>query len=363
MPLPPLQLLNPIIDAAPDLEQLSQLRKSLTAMLTVSVNRNGPEGYALHAQWNEIQDRLISRAVRLAETELELQGRIAPCPYTFVLFGSGGRGEQCYASDQDNGILYDDPQPGREEEAADYFRRLGTEIQFALQSIGYPPCPGHVVCGNREWSLPISELLHKWQVWFANPAWEHVRYLLICADMRPIAGHTELAGKAMRRFHDTLKDHKPVIAAMLRNSMRHQPVLGLFGNLVKVPYGENAGGIEIKYAIYIPFINGIRFLSMMHGMAAASTMERIGLLHQAGVFAGHEAEKLREIFAVCLHLRNMTSKAHTPEGCWQSSGIIAADRLSKEVRHHIRTCVHEAKWLQQRVLAEYKSREKGAGST
>ncbi len=357
MTLPPLQLLRRFIDKAPDLAALGQLHQSLFPLFATSFVQNEQDEFDFHEQWNDMQDRLIAQTVRLTEAELRGQGLNAPCAYAFVLFGSGGRREQSYWSDQDNGIVYEDPSRDRVQEAELYFRRLGKEIEKALQTVGYPPCTGKVTCGNPQWCMPRAEWQEQLQRRFGYPTWEHVRYLLICADMRPLIGESCLADAVSDHFRMLVRQHPAIAGQLLNNSLRHQPVLGLFGNLLRVPYGAHAGGTEIKYGIYIPFVNGVRYMSMLYGLTDTSTKARISGLRRIGVLKPEEERRLLSRFSICLRLRKLTEKEMTADGLWQSSGIIARQLLMRPIRAQIKSCVREVKALQQRVCIECRGRE------
>ncbi|MCY9516665.1 DUF294 nucleotidyltransferase-like domain-containing protein [Paenibacillus apiarius] len=358
MSLPPLQLLRRFIDKAPDLAQLGQLRKSLYVLFATSFVQNEQDEFNFHEQWNDMQDRLIAQTVRLTEAELRKQGLNAPCAYAFVLFGSGGRREQTYWSDQDNGIVYEDLSCDRAEEASLYFQRLGTEIEKALQTVGYPPCAGKVTCGNPQWCMPRAKWLEQLQRWFDQPVWEHVRYLLICADMRPLAGESHLADNVSDHYRTCVRRYPELAGQLLHHSLRHQPVLGLLGNLIRVPYGAHAGGTEIKYGIYIPFVNGVRYISIMYGLTDTSTKARISALRRIGVLKPEEATRLLARFSLCLRLRKLTEKEMTADGQWESSGIIARELLLRPVRAQIKACVREVKTLQQRARIECRRQER-----
>ena len=69
----------------------------------------------------EINDRLVRKIIEIAE---ERFGE-PPVPYCWIVFGSEGRKEQTFKTDQDNALIYADPASAEEERAAqDYFRNF-----------------------------------------------------------------------------------------------------------------------------------------------------------------------------------------------------------------------------------------------
>jgi CBS domain-containing protein len=111
--------------------------------------------------------------------------------------------------------------------------------------------------------------------WFAEPDWENVRYLLIQADMRFLYGDERLAQELRLYYHSLIEANPKIIEHMLQNTLHHKVSLGVFGQLIRERYGEHAGGVDIKYGAYIPFINGIRLLSIAFGMNDVSTLDRM----------------------------------------------------------------------------------------
>jgi CBS domain-containing protein len=317
--------------------------------------------------FNRICDHMIRRAVRLAEAALEDKGIFAPCPYSFVLFGSGGRSEQTYLSDQDNGIVYDDPPAHLMDVTEAYFQKLSEQIDSSLQTTGFPPCTGMVVCSSSKWRRSVSDWNSQTELWKSDPTWEHIRYLLVLADIRPLYGSSQPAERVITHYRQSLLKNMQIGEAMLRNTLHHKPVIGPFGNVVKIRFGEHSGGIEIKNGVYLPIVNGIRLLSVISGVSGRSTLERIEQLRSLGVIPALFAERLRHDFASALYLRTLTLEE--PRGISEKSsvnplitagivttGIIPAIRLTKLTLIQIKRCIHTAKRLQQLVMKEIQHR-------
>ena len=68
-----------------------------------------------------------------------------------IVMGSEGRGEQTMRTDQDNGLILSEPVPQAD---LDLFR---ADFTSALESFGFPPCPGNVMVRNPIWSKTAAE--------------------------------------------------------------------------------------------------------------------------------------------------------------------------------------------------------------
>jgi len=300
--------------------------------------------------FNRLCDHLIRRAARLAEETLEDRGRFAPCTYTFVLFGSGGRSELTYLSDQDNGIVYDDPPAHLATSAESYFRELSGQIDANLRTAGFPPCSGGVLSSSPMWRRSVYDWIKQIERWKSDPTWENIRYLLVLADMRPIYGSTQPAERIIAHFRQSMLQNAAIAEAMLRNTLHHKPVIGPFGNVVKIKYGEYAGGIEVKNGVYLPIVNGIRLLGVARGVSAKSTLDRLGQLSELGIVHAAFTERLHRDFASALYLRTLTLEEP------RTTGIIPSIRLTKSTCAMIKSCIHSAKRLQRLVRKEIKIR-------
>jgi len=344
------------IDAAETADRLRPIFLSGVSLLAPQAEGylDEPERALMwNARLNRLHDAVIRRAVRLAEAALAAEGLTPPGGYDVLLFGSGGRGEQSVYSDQDNGIVYETPAPGREEEFRSFFLKLGSAIQESLDRAGYPPCPGKVVCGEPAWCRSLAEWEAQVDAWIEDPTWDHVRHLLIIADARAVAGSGRLAAALAERLRRAAGESPQLCAAMLRNTLHRQPVVGPLGNLLRVSYGPHAGGIEIKYGLYVPMVNAVRLLAVMHGVEASGTAERIAQLRLRGALAGRLADDALRDFANVLYFRSITaSEGDAP----QSSGIIAAPLLTRPVRERIRSAIATAKRLHEAGRAAVQQR-------
>ncbi|WP_248924904.1 DUF294 nucleotidyltransferase-like domain-containing protein [Paenibacillus hamazuiensis] len=303
---------------------------------------------------NEIHDAMISRIVHISEQEMNEQGKgEPPVPYSFILYGSGGRKEQTLWSDQDNGILFDDPEERDVEQVSSYFKELVDCIEWGMAIVGYPPCSGDVICANPQWRKPLSAYRSMLREWLVEPNWEHVRYLLIMADMRCVYGSEMLAEKLKDDFYEYVEEHRELLYHMLQNTLHHKISLGVFGQLIKERYGEDAGGVDIKYGAYIPIVNGVRLLAVEAGIRCTSTQERIERL----IADNHVEEELGHDWLEALSLV-MKLRAETPfqiqDGQYTTRGKLPADMLTKERTNQLKFCLRIGKDLQKYVQNKVK---------
>ncbi|AJY73368.1 DUF294 nucleotidyltransferase-like domain-containing protein [Paenibacillus beijingensis] len=349
-----LQLLKQI-GSADELSVLRSLRDQVQERMVALLPERGVEQF--YVEMNEVHDAFIKRVIVLAEADMARRGKGSPpVPYAYLLFGSGGREEQTLSSDQDSGIVYEDPR--NDEDAVrcrDYFNDLALWIVESLQKIGYPPCDGNVLSSNADWRLSLSEWKERLNGWFEEPAWESVRYLLIVADGRCLYGKQELVKGLKDHFYSDYINTPVIVKRMLDNTLRHKVLLGVFGHLLKEQYGEDAGSLDIKYGAYIPMVNSIRLLAIQANLKMTSTLERIKGLHAEAQLSDEEAEELSEAFRLFLKLRLMTTEK-TENGLYSNNGKLSGRKLTKELADELKSGLKLGKKLQRRVYRQTVSR-------
>lgn len=304
-------------------------------------------------EWNKsvnaAHDRLIAGTIALAEQTLRLEGfGVPPVPYAFVAVGSAGRAEQTLWSDQDNGIVHAVPPEGREAEAETYFRLLADRVHVWLQSAGYPPCPGNVLCTNSLWRKSDDAWKSMIREWYDDPVWENVRYLLMTADLRCLHGDAGLVRSVRDGYMNMLAQTPSMLGHMLQNTLHHKMTIGVLGNIITERYGDDAGAFDVKYGAYIPLVNGIRLLALAVGVAEPSTLGRLDALRAAGKHAPADVDRWRDAFVTALELRSL-ARHEKEDGLYTTRGMIDPESLSKENKRRLKSCLRTGIELQQTV--------------
>jgi CBS domain-containing protein len=307
-------------------------------------------------QLNDIHDLLIQRCIALAEKRMAAEGFGAPpVLYTFVLFGSGGRREQTLWSDQDNGLIYMQTETDNADLILQYFTSLAGYIVEGLMVLGYPPCEGNVICSNADWRKSLTDWKQLVQTWLDEPDWEHIRYLLIVEDMRSVYGDSTLVDHLKRYLAQYVQEHRPILHNLLQNTLHRKAALGVFGQLLTERYGEDAGGVDVKYGSYIPIVNGIRLLAIQAGIIETSTFERIEKLLEYEIISKIQADDWKRALALNLELRSSTP-FQLEEGLYSSRGKLSVKLLSiesrQELKFSLQVGIRLQKFVQKKVQDE-----------
>ncbi|MGF7045787.1 CBS domain-containing protein [Paenibacillus sp. DS2015] len=281
---------------------------------------------------NQMHDLIAARVVYFCEQEMEAGYGPPPVSYSFIVFGSSGRQESTLWSDQDNGlIISDEPNEGKER----YFEAFGARLSDMLEQMGYEKCPGKVMCSESQWRKTLGDWGDTLTDWCSDLSWEPVRYLIIASDMRHITGDHDLSEGFRRLFYRWFGGNPELPVAVLRNTVRHKATINLLGQVVTERFGEHAGGFDVKYGVYIPIVNFVRFMALQQGVKETSTLKRLERL-MALEASNMLFESCLEAFRMALELRASTNFT-VKDGMLTSSGYLSDKELkNKSLMYELR---------------------------
>ncbi|MEK8126332.1 DUF294 nucleotidyltransferase-like domain-containing protein [Paenibacillus filicis] len=333
---------------ARDFRELRSLRERAHEMFLRHLPTNPP--FEWNGEVNRFHDLVIGRTIAMTECMVcEERNEQVPIPYAFLLFGSGGRMEQTLWSDQDSGLVYEDaPDEELRLRAELFFETLAGRVSANLELVGYPLCSGGVLCTNEKWRRPLSSYMQMVNGWLQNPDWENVRYLLIVADLRCIHGERYLADRLMGNLLSYVQKHPAMYGHMQQNTLHHKVSIGIFGQLIKERYGEDAGGVDVKYGAYIPIVNGVRLLALEAGIRATSTEGRIRSLMVGGHVPEDIGHDWLDALSIALRLRS-TTPFQIEDGQYTSRGMLTPELLTRSRTSELKMCLRIAGELQKFV--------------
>lgn len=314
--------------------------------------------------WNRLVNTLhhavMSRSSVLCEQELVEEGfGPPPAPYAYVVFGSAGRSEQTLWSDQDNGLIIGESEDNTVES---YFNEFGPRLSRILEIAGYPPCPGNVMLSNSLWRKTVAEWERQLKHWRELLGWEQVRYLMIAADMSHIYGDEELT-KLLRTkmtavFELEADPEYDMAVAVLRNTIRHKAALNALGQVITEQTGEHAGEFDVKYGLYLPIVNAVRYLSVEYGIVASSTQERIEQLYRLDAAQLRWLDSCQHAFKTALRLRSM-SAIKDEDGMLTGSNYLPESLIrQKETRRELREALSTVKLMYRTLQRQHRYSER-----
>ncbi len=247
-----------------------------------------------------VNDRLEHRILELA---LETLGP-PPVPFCWIVYGSAGRREQTFKTDQDNAIVHADPRNDEEAQAAaEYFGRLAELVVDAFLRCGFALCRGGFMATNPEWRAPLARWKRTFSGWIGTPDEAALAGALNLFDFRGLHGDLRLAAELKLHLHRSLEGQSFFLKAVACQAVDYRPPLGLFGTLQMEKGGDHANQIDLKRCCLTPLVNVVRLLGFESNLAETSTTGRIAALRSAGRLAQATADDLTHAFEFVSLLR------------------------------------------------------------
>lgn len=280
-------------------------------------------------------DAVASRLLELAEAELGPP----PAEYAWIVFGSEGRQEQSFLTDQDNALVHG--------EMADdgYFAELAESVVGGLVTAGFPPCEGGFMA--TEWRLPLGEWEARFRRWIDEPEPENLLRVANLFDWRVVLGGLDLEpleqvvreGRRTRRF----------LGQLARASMEKRPPLGILRRIQ-----EEEGGVDLKAGALMPISGLARLFALEAGKRRGSTLRRLRRAARAGTVSEEGAELLVEAFRFAFGLRLRHQLQERREGR-EITNRVRLDELTPGERRHLKEAFVEIDRVQRATEQRFET--------
>ena len=236
---------------------------------------------------------------RLIELAIDQFGQ-PPCKFTWIVAGSHARNEVHLASDQDNAIILADDAT---ESDRIYFNHFAMYVCKALSELDYSLCTGRFMAATPKWCQKAHIWQEYYRKWSTNPEYDLLLNLNVFLEIRPVYGDEGLFENVDACRHELVSKNMSLTIAMLRNTLRTRPPLGIFKNLVLEKDGNNNKVLNIKKAAISCMVDFIRIHSLMEGGTALNTSERMAFLHENNVLNDVTYQDLSETYNYVNRLR------------------------------------------------------------
>ena len=295
---------------------------------------------------SRMNDQLTRRMIEL----LCPQHGVALEEFCWLAFGSEGREEQTIATDQDNGIVFDDD---GSEGLRSRLLAMGQSVNAWLDRCGYPLCKGGIMASNPECCLSLSQWQLRFERWVLHGSPQDLLNASIFFDVRPLAGHLELGQRLRQSIAPLVRGSPRFQKLMSDNSQRSSPpwflASGVLGRLM-----PESGTVDLKLHGTMPLVDGARLLTLAHGLVENSTVQRFQSLVGSGVVGVHEAQGWIDAFNFLQSLRLRVQ--HRPDQSADATGNpnrIQVDALSPLDHRILLEALRQVRKLQQRLALDY----------
>jgi len=338
------------IDIQQDLVGLARASRKVDALIGM-LFREGARAGSIARVITEINDRLVLRILDLVGRELGP----APVAWNWIVFGSEGRREQTFKTDQDNAIIYADPRnAGEARRALDWFALFTPRVRDALASCGFPPCPAGYIAANPSWCKPLESWKHTFNGWIANPDAQAVLNSLILFDFRSPNPEPSLAGELRTHLAVAIRRSPAFLGFLANQIVKNPPPLGFLNRIVVEKEGEHRDRLNLKLHALAPIVDLARLFALEKGIPETGTLDRLRTLRGLNTFVGSYGEELEQAFEFLMSLRIHHQHAQIVAGR-EPDNFVDPDRLSALEKKTVRETFGLVAKLQGLVIERYRA--------
>ena len=294
-----------------------------------SLIKQGAKAHHVTRLITMVNDYILDRLLTLLQEEM---GK-PPLPFCWLLMGSEGRQEQTFRTDQDNGIIYADPQDQKQaKEARDYFKMLGNEAIRHLVACGFPRCPGNIMASNPQWCQPYTVWQSYFDTWIRTPEPQDVLNATIFFDFRAGYGATELGERLRTHLLEEVKGQDLFLRFLAKDALTTAPATSFFRGFVLEKSGKHKNKLDLKHKGLVPVVDFARIMALRSGVRQTNTMRRLQRLGEGGFIRRELYEKATQSYEFQMHLRLVHQQRQHDQGLEPDNYIDPADLSELERR-------------------------------
>lgn len=295
---------------------------------------------------SSFNDRIAHRLIELSKPEA-----VADIDFCWLAFGSEGRQEQTFITDQDNGLIFQ-PAPGVDPESVrPALVDFAGQVNAALDRCGFSLCDGGVMAMNPKWCLTRTEWQKRFTDWILTPSPEALLNASIFFDFRALYGNHALVEALRDHLFSVSRENTIFLRMMAQNALEVSPPLGMFSRF-STDGGAFSGTIDIKKQGSRLFVDGARILSLAKGVRATSTEQRLRLGGKRIRRSGQAVEADVSAFQFIQGLR-LRLPGDRPHQAHAHANRLDPRSLNEFDQRMLREAFRQAQHLQERIKLDF----------
>jgi len=284
------------IDAAADVATLTRLAPEIRAV-GVGLTEADAGPFLVTRVLTALSDRLGERVI----AAVAKGHRLPATQWCWLAFGSEGRGEQTFATDQDNGLLFSAAGADEARAMRPLFAPFCRAVNEVLDACGFPLCAGQIMAGNPVWCLSLDEWRTRFVAWIRTPEPEALLNATIFFDFRPLCGEAQLAAALRAHLLSLTSANDAFIRMLAGNALAVAPPLGLLGEIAVA--GDEEGGVDLKKQGARLFVDAARIFALAAGVPEVGTVARLRAVGRTSRLTRGEATAAEQAFGQIQRLR------------------------------------------------------------
>ena len=336
------------IESAPDLDTLKQAGNDVR-QLAFNMLAQGVGAEHMTQFISALNDTVTRRVIALNLINHDFYG----VEWAWLAFGSEGRDEQTFSTDQDNGIIFICTDMMDCEQLTLRFLDFARDVNRDLDICGFPLCKGNIMASNPQWCLTLEAWQEKFSTWISRPDPVAVLNATIFFDFRPLYGDAYLADRLRLHLLAEAQGNPIFLRTMAVNALQVSAPLGLFRDFVTDHDAAHPGTVDLKVYGARLFIDVARILALAKGVHNTNTPQRMRMV---AVKQGQDADDIAAVmeafnFIQLLRLRHQHLENESGE---VPHNRINPDELNELDRRILKESFKQARKYQQRLKLDYQ---------
>jgi CBS domain-containing protein len=340
-----LRQVNEGLHAAETIADLTRAAEDIR-LLTLNLLAQGVGAEPLTRTIAALNDALSRRLIDLVQARHDLTG----IEWCWLALGSEGRGEQTFATDQDNALLFTAADAADSERKRARLIAFAREVNEALATLGFPLCTGNVMASNPELCLTTEEWKAKFLAWIREPTPQALLNANIVFDFRALAGATPLADALHAWLFGYTQANPVFLRLMVQNALDVEAPLGLIRTFVVDDEGAGKGTVDLKTRGTRLFVDCARVFALAHGIPDPGTVARIRLAGTRLNVNPRHVDATVEAF----HFLQLLRLRQQERGDGADGNRIDPYALHEVDQRMLKEAFRQAKQLQERLRLSYR---------
>ena len=337
------------IEGAQDIDVLKQAGTDVR-QLALNMLAQGVGAEQLTQFISALNDTVTRRVLQINLAKHDLYG----IEWAWLAFGSEGRDEQTFSTDQDNGIIYTCTDIQNREELELRLLEFAQDVNRDLDAVGFPFCKGNIMASNPELCLTLEAWEEKFDHWIRVPEPQALLNASIFFDFRALYGATHLADRLRVSLLRMAKSNTLFLRMMAANALSVQPPLGKIRDFITDLNAEHPGCVDLKTYGARLFIDAARIFALATGVHNTNTVQRIKLSSQRMGVAAEEAAAIVEGFNY-IQLLRLRHQHFEEEHGRPGDNFVNPDQLNELDRRILKESFRQSRKLQQRLKLDYQT--------
>ena len=294
-----------------------------------------------------LNDRLCQRILEV-ERKHHRWDQISWC---WLAFGSEGRFEQTFSTDQDNGLLFVAHDGASPDSVREHLLPFARRVNEALDACGFPLCKGNVMASNPKLCLSLDEWKARMRGWVQTSAPNALLDAAICFDFRPLHGDATLAATLREWVFSLTRANPAFLRLMAENALESRPPLGFLRDFTTNDAPSSPHALNLKLNGARPFIDAARIYALAHGLPHTNTGARLRAARAGTGMGAAECEALVGAFFAIQGMR-LRNQAEVEPGESRANRL-DPDSLNEFERRTLKEAFVQARKLQSRLALDY----------